>query len=100
MTFPQWKACIKEFIDEIQKQPGVLISGETTASLKEFQKHLKKPLNARQRKRFDQKLEALILGNLALKRATEQYLKYKIPVTIEKAVSTLLRANAYLERWK
>jgi uncharacterized Rossmann fold enzyme len=99
MTFTQWKAFIKEFIDEIQKQPSVLISSETRTSLKEFQKHLETPRNAQQRKRFEQKLEAFIIGNPALKKATERHLKKRIPVTIEKAVSALLRANAYLERY-
>jgi hypothetical protein len=96
MTFLQWKAVIRDLIDKAQSEPDFPIPATTLVTLKKLRKQLETPLNSRQRKKFEQKLDAFIESDERLRAAIENRLCREVPIAIAKATATLKRAERYL----
>jgi len=89
MTLSQWKSLMEELVDGIEQELGSTVAVKTKVALDTFRNRLDKILVARERKPFEQELEAFLQSKRTLRAAGERYMRKYIREKIHPALEAL-----------
>jgi hypothetical protein len=98
MTNSEWKQCISDLLDGVERELPPIVPAETKATLQKFQRRLEWKHVTRKRKRFERKLEACLQSNPFLRAAAGHHIAKVLPPILERAVATLKQATLVLSR--
>ena len=87
MTALEWKECMKDFVDGVDRELRSTTPMKSRGHLRAFRERLVKCRTARDRKRFDRDLETLLGSKSYLRAAAKSYLR-------KRAIPALAAATA------
>jgi hypothetical protein len=100
MKFSEWKQMNEKLLNAIERELRVSVPNKTKAALSALRNRLNESNVARNRKRFEQDLWALLESDPFLKAATEQHFRKEVPRALAAALEVLERAKLYLAKTK
>lgn len=98
MTRLSWKHMMEDLLNGVEGELRPSVPFKTKVVLKAFGKRLIEGRVARQRKRFEEELEAFLQSEPYLRAATKRYLKKRVIVALRESTRLLKRAAAMLSK--